>query len=346
MTDPATITADRILATPLAEPERLFKFPPHVPLLYRALAKLWHPDLNRDAGAAAVFDHLRKLHDAAEGKIKANTWSTPGVAEIRNEAGRTWRLHYRKKHAFELGEIYIGRFHIGLFVRNDFADLASDAGRIVGNFRFHDSAMRADAEKFLPLLSHQIHAADGTWWIVEKSEDKILLADLLDHCGGRLDPRHVAWILSCLHNIACYLQWAGLTHNAIGLDTVFVDPARHSAALLGGWWYATKVGERMTALPTGIKAFCPPDILRTKKASSRLDLELIKLVGRQLLGDPTGHRLAADKDVPTPFANWLRFPGTGKAVEDYKLWEKARDASWPRKFIKLDVTAADIYKEI
>jgi len=174
--------------------------------------------------------------------------------------------------------------------------------------------------------------------VVRKAPDLVRLQDLLDHLGGRLDPRHVAWVVSTLLNLACYLGWAELTHNALSLDTYFVSPPGHRGALLGGWWYAKPAGARPDALPAPTALCCPPDILREKRADGRTDLELVRAIGRALLGDAA---------APPLLLEWLRPPTAGDPVADYRRWsETVLPASFGTgRIAQLDIAASDLYQE-
>jgi hypothetical protein len=44
----------------------------------------------------------------------------------------------------------------------------------------------------------------GSVLVLEKPVGTIRLRDLIEHFGGRLDPRHVAWMMSELLNVAAY----------------------------------------------------------------------------------------------------------------------------------------------
>ena len=69
----------------------------------------------------------------------------------------------------------------------------------------------------------------------------------------------------------------------------------------------------------------------------------MRLTVREALGDPAGTRLAADRALPRPFADWLLLPSAGDAQADYAGWEKAREASFgPRRFVKWSFDPAAI----
>src|SRR5438270_350694 len=82
----------------------------------------------------------------------------------------------------------------------------------------------------------------------------------------------------------------------------------------------------------------PPDTLAARRADIRLDLELIRGIGRALLGDETGSRLARAGTAPRPLVDWLRGPASATALGDYELWGSVLEASFgARRFVKLGV---------
>ena len=56
---------------------------------------------------------------------------------------------------------------------------------------------------------------DGKQWRV---------SDFGGHFGGSLDPKHVAWIVSGMLNICCFLRINHKVHGDISLDNYFVHP--------------------------------------------------------------------------------------------------------------------------
>jgi len=162
---------------------------------------------------------------------------------------------------------------------------------------------------------------------------------------GELDARHAAWIQSSLQNLACYFEYAGIVHNDIGAATYFVSPRNHTGCLLGGWWYACAAGHRLKALPPRTVRYAPPDVIRRKKADPRVDLELVRATGREILGDPAGARLRRNKKIPAAFANWVNGATSGEAVTDYKLWNYALETSFgKRRFVEMKIETSDLYQ--
>jgi len=137
--------------------------------------------------------------------------------------------------------------------------------------------------------------------------------------------------MSSLYNTACYLNFAKIAHHDFSPSSIFVAPQQHTTALLGGWWYAAQMGSPLQAMPARTVDLTPDEILKSKKADGRVDLELIRATGRELLGDPNGSRLLGSKEVPQALADWLRLPTSGDALTDYRAF---KDEVLPRSFGK------------
>ncbi|MDB5032988.1 MAG: hypothetical protein JWQ98_229 [Chlorobi bacterium] len=341
------LTAAAILAIPANEPERLFASnASEARAEYRRLALHWHPDRNADPQAGNVTAHINRLYDIAQERIATGTWRTPGLLEIRGVDGKLRRIRFRRRRPFELGEMVYGDSVLVYLVRPEFSDLAENARSILRSFRYHDAAMEKEISRCLPKLHECFKSGDGTSvMVMAKTADMFLARDVLETLGGGIDARHVAWMTSAIYNIACYLGFAGLTHNAISADTCFISPQHHTGFLLGGWWYAERSGARLSALPALSHRYAPPDILRTKRADCRLDLALVQAMARELLGDITGMSLTARNAAPAPMVDFLRRPASARASEEYRAWsQNILPASFgARRFVELSISASDIY---
>ncbi|MFL5381490.1 MAG: molecular chaperone DnaJ [Longimicrobiaceae bacterium] len=347
LVDAPGITAAALLAIPAHRPEKLFSGDEEADRkLYRRLAFDFHPD--RHPENAEAFKRLGELKKERDRQIEENAWCGAGVHELVLRNGKRLAIRYLRRHAFELGTLLISPRSVTWLVREEHGALYAAAARTIGDFRYANGAMRKEMERFLPRVELKAETTTGFVLVIARRPDLVRLRDVLDHLGGRMDPRHVAWILSTLHHLGAYLQWAGLTHNAIDLDSYFISPQRHSGVLLGGWWYARRAGETMTHLPGPSvnvwKTILPSHAAAKKQATHKLDRELIRLVGRSLLGDAGGTRLLRDAAVPAGLARWVTTPGADDGIEDYANWARARDAAFgPRRFVVMDLTPQAIY---
>ncbi|MDG4555425.1 MAG: hypothetical protein P9E24_14450 [Candidatus Competibacter sp.] len=345
MIDP-TQSAAMLLAIPPTEPERLFSGDPETARQeFRALASVWHPDRCSRPEATEVFQHLGRLYDRALGKLRDGIWQTPGQLRLRALDGTEFRVRHYRERQFELGRLFIGDGIVTALLEPAYSDLFRNALAVIDRLPCADAGMAAEIGRCLPEIVRHFETGAGPVLVVRKTPDLLSLRDVLDHHGGRMDPRHVAWILSSLLNLACYLDYAGIVHNAISTDTYFISPQTHGGALLGGWWYAVRRGEPLRAAPALTVQYAPFEVMTRRRGDHRTDLESIRALGRELLGDIAGPRLARDRAAPPPMIDWLRLPAGACALDDYQTWQRQvlPDSFGERRFVKLDLTRQDLY---
>jgi hypothetical protein len=340
-----TLTASQILAIAPAEPERLFSGDPgSLRREFATLVKCWHPDRNGSADAREVMQRVVALYDAAKHKLAAGEWSARGVIRIDTSASKSFVLKVRRRHAFELGEMAVASGCVAFLIEKGHSTLFATGLRRIDEIRYPDAKVRSNISRFMPHVLGVCETARRHVAIIAKTADAVLLKDIVAHMGGQLPPRHVAWVVSSLLNLACFLEVTGLTHNAISPETVFVSAQHHAAYLLGGWWYATPAGHRIEQLPAATYAVMPRSMATSKCADIRLDLESIRAVGRTILGDSTGIGLAGRRDLPKQMADFLRLPGPDSAIADYQTWRQVlRDSFGPPRFVELPVSSSDVY---
>lgn len=341
------LSADFILGIPEDKPEMLFSAPEKIKDEHHALVKKWHPDNNKEPDAAQVIARINILVAKAKAKAKAGKWDRPGEISIRGTDKVLRKMRFRREAAFEIGKSYYGRSVLTYVVRKPDADLAKNALRKIEGFKFPDTKIRAEMERYLPkVVSKFTSAEDGAEIIVlRKSKDVFALDDVLNFFGGKIEPRHVAWIMNSIYNSLCYFEISGIAHNGIGTDTVFVSPEFHTSMIYGGWWYSSYFGDKLVALPPLSHKFAPPQDIRSKISGPRIDLTLARVLGRKLLGDITGVTLHKS-GVPAPMAQFLRQPAGKSARADYAAWGKAlADSFGKRRFVKMEITESDIYEK-
>ncbi len=335
-------TGSKILAIPLTEPERLFGKPDDIRSVFHILAMQWHPD--RPTGDTEVFQHINDLHAKAVDIAEAGMWKTPG--ELKFSVGtKHYTLHYFKSFDFELGTGYLSETTVTYVIRQEFADLAENARKVINNFTFPDKETERVMRMYLPKIKGYYETTDSIVLMIEKPADLIRMRDLLDHLGGKVDSRHVAWMVSRMMMHCEYMEWANITHNDLSLDTLFVCPEHHTVCVLGGWWYSVPVNAKPLALLQRTINHAPSEVIRDKKTSVATDLELARLTARELLGNANGIHLMHDKNIPAPMVNWLRLVSAGNAMKDYTQWREhiLGDSFGKRKFVKMLIEASDVY---
>lgn len=347
---PMDLSASQLLS--LSEPERIFTTPDakiiHKEFLH--LAAKWHPDVCKDPKADDVLAHLTVLRKRADEKVEMGFWQAPGLLTLKMKTGKPLLVKYKKHHTFELGDFYVCNTSVVYLLKAGNSEFVDFFMRAMSQYKFASDRMKEEISRYLPIIGNKtlraLETIDGREvLVIKKNADQILLRDLVDHFGT-LDPRHSTWIVSCLLNLACYLEYNNQTLNDFSLDTIYVSPEHHSVSLLGGWWYSVPRGSRLTAVPRRTLNILPPKVLSTKLASRRTDLELIRLVARELFGDKTG--FGSIPGVSDIILNWMRFPSSGSAKKDYSYWTDVvlkKAFGGKRTFTKLEVTSEQIYKE-
>ncbi len=337
-----TSEADRLLA--IQEPEQLFTDPGTLASEFRALARRWHPDTQDEPRAVAVFAHLAELRDRGLRTWATGLWDAGDTLWFREGTDVPQTLPVRSRRRFELGREFVCSDCLATWVDGPCEDFLRQADQMTRTCRFSNTRMQAAFEDALPRLRAAVSLPDGSHVLIQElAPDLIRLRDLLAWLRGPLDGRHTAWIVSGLLNLACYLEHAELTHNDLSLDTCFVSPVRHFVALPGAWWFGAVEGSPLLGVPSRTLAQMPPWLAASGHAHRVLDLEQIRAVARELLGDATGQRFPSV--TPEAMATWSRLATSGSAREDYREWmqEVLPESYGARRFVALEITPEQVY---
>lgn len=339
------MNAAAILSIPEGEPERLFQSPDFIVRDYKNLLRVWHPDLNpNNPEAGKVTAHITALFRAVNERIRLGKYNPPGAIVVADRSGRRFKIKFLVRRPFELGEMLIGRWLVTFIIPKKHEDMVIHGLRQIGNIRYPNEEFRRVLTECFPRVVRSVETVDSWVVCVHKEPHEVLLADLIAHLGGKIAPKHVAWIMSSLLNLASFLEVSNLTLNAMSEDTVFVSPEKHAVSLYGGWWYAQKAGGLISSLPPKTFPLASRRLREHKVATGELDLECIRAIGRTCLGDPSGGSLRGN--VPSPFAQYLLMPSGKSAIKEYQNWPTVLERSFgPRRFHKLEVTGTDVYPE-
>jgi len=328
----------------MTKPEELFTTSDPISLKkeYRVLALKYHPDHNKEKEATEIFEHINSLHEVALKKIANGCWEGAGKLFLDTTTLSHDMVYYRM-HPVGFVKAYIADKFVLYVIPGKYSRFYDHARTMMlkavipipNNKRLTDAFT-----KFLPDRVQYLEFKNGDKGIlIPKQNDTYTLRDILNYYGGSLDPRHVAWILSSLYNMNCYLKYQDIVHYDLSLESYFISPKDHSGFLLGGWWYAFGYGAKISEVPK--KTFeIVPHLCKTP--SNLICRELIRSIGRELLGDPKGINLV--KETPEPLLKWVRGVSTAKnAVEEYKDWDACLLKSFGvKKFFKMDVSEDNI----
>jgi len=311
--------------------------------IYKRLAFLFHPDKNPDSlSGGKAFAHIKNLYDEVLVLIEKGSWEIPGVLEFTDELKRKYKLIYKKKHAFELGQMYINNSLVAYNVEAKYQTLFINAIHRMTVLEYKSDKTKAEMSRYFPVIKANMKLSDGSYLLIlEKTPDVLLLKDVLDYYNRTSYPiewsKHIAWIQSRMYNIMSYFYVSNVVHNAISPETIFISPEFHSVCLYGGWWYAVKKGEKMISIPAKLYNLIPPIVKTSKIAHYSTDIELSKAVSRECLTKVT---------APVPFTNWLKFSSNENPIEEFKTWQEKVliDSYGKRKFIELKLTGDMIYE--
>lgn len=311
---------------------------------FDALAHKYHPDKNGSSRATDQFIHLKKLYELARVQLEKGFWEGKNFLRFSSRQiclkEMSYQIGFFRKLEFELGKMYVGNNHVTFLIKKEHETLWRNAWERIVGLTYPNDKIKNEMVRFLPVVKKSDVATDFFMLTLNKTSDLILLRDVPHNLPDW--DRHVTWIIGTLYNLACYLEVVGLTHNDISLDTYFISPKYHSGVLLGGWWYSQKEGQKLKALPSASYDLFPPKMREKKVAVTSHDRELIKALGRELLGDRGGTRLVGT--APTQIVNWLRCSTSKTALAEYRLWEEViTEAYGKRKFVKMDLSAKTLY---
>lgn len=337
--------AAEILKIPDNTPELLYSADPDkAKAQYRKLAMQYHPD--RAPGQEAVFKKVKELYECAERKLVAGTWQIPGLAVFRTGA-TMYQFKYLVRHDFDLGTEYVGTGVVAYEITDANADLFDNAVRTIEAIKVPEKH-RAQGVICLPQLKTHCKLLNGNHLLViAKDPDTLRLRDVLGHYKGKIPIKHAAWMVSRMCNIRALLQYGTeLAHGDLSPDTLYINPAKHTMAVVGGWWYAHRLGTRIRALPPRTMGLVGAGLGKAPIADAVLPGELVRATGRELLGDINGSRLLLDKDIPDRIVSWLRGPATPSAYSEFTDWvDKVLPAVFgpKRPFIEMPLTERDLY---
>lgn len=350
MTELNKLSPSKILSMSVDYPETLYKgdTQEEVKKIYRKLSSLWHPDKHivDKVDTNPVFSHIKLLYENALKKIANGTWNAGQVILLEGIDGKKYQVRYQSVFPSDLGQCYVSSNFVTYIVDKENEDLMMRGVKAITNLKFANDKMKLAINPLLPGIHSKIETATSHVIVLKKKSEFLALKDVIRHFDGKVPLKHAAWIVSSMYNLACFIEYNNLMHGGFSIDNYFIHPANHEGALLGGWWFAHQLDEKLVALNKEALSVAPIKIMNTKKAGKGLDLELIKLCAKQLLGDPSGIYLAKDKTIPKPIIDFLRDGSGNNAVKEYAAWHEALIKSFgARRFTEMVLTENDIYSK-
>ena len=209
-----------------------------------------------------------------------------------------------------------------------------------------------DFQYSIPNIIKSFRTADKTHYVllIQKPCRMYPLREVLNYFDGRMNVKHVISIIKRLYNYACWIDVAGMNHNAICIDNIYFSPGNEVlpgsdysvndvriAGLFGGWFFTTYKDEKVIAFPREIRDIVPDSVEKRGYSSFEVDMLSIKKVARELLGDVTGRNLFG---VHSLLCEWFNKTTCEKnAYEEYAEFERiCQEVFGKARFVDIDVS--------
>lgn len=302
------MTLEQILTA--QKPSDLFNLNEDIHLQYKQLAKFCHPDINKDSQAVEAFKHLSFIY---------NLYKNPDIGIKNNQPIDYFILESNdKKYKYiprifnkdECGEIYLGNSTLRLF---DNLDLFKNH-----DLQFKEFLNKASANNFINYVSetYNVNYNNKPGILYKHKPSTFRLKEIIHKIKAFKQP-HVIWITNRLLELAAYLESINIVHCNISLSSVYIIPETHGISLCD-WQYSRSQGHKLLALNGELKNVYPKEIFKHKQAINQIDINLIKHLGIQLLGDPSGfgNLLKQNKDINQNILKWFQTIETNKSILD------------------------------
>lgn len=309
---------------------------------YKAYSRKYHPDAGYDRNC---FIHISELYNQAIKQIEEGTWEKKNCIKQTCINGKQILFKYLYAFTFELGICYVCSKKIIYFLDADKKKYLDNAIKRINGLRYGNDEMKEVLSRCVPIIHSYGELKDYRHYLVlEKTEDVYPLKKLLE-AMGEIPPEHVAWIISRLSSLCCFLEYNGLVHNGIDMNSCFISPEYHSVLLLGGWWYTVEDKKELIGTTKEIYDLMPVLPKSNKTANIATDLECVKKIGRNLFNEKTCRSLFTRTDIPADIIMFLAKGPESDAIKEMKIWDTyLENAYGVRKFIKLNITKNEIYK--
>lgn len=304
-----------------------------VKTIFRKLANFWHPDKNNHKKAGEIFVLINSAYEKFK-KIENNTILNKLIIDTDLPK---YEINYFKKEKTNFGYIYIGKSFICYEFEKQFNDIYKNG---VENLKlpYLNKNIEEQMDKFI--LKAKI--SSNNFLLFNKEKDLILLSDLIN-IKGNIDIKHVAWIINTMFNNACYFYSHNLVYCSFETQNYLINTKMHSG-YINFPFFIHKKEEKLKFLSKTAIENINSNILKNKIANNSIDVDMIKMSARTMLGDITGATFYKRNDIPKEFRLWLLSYSSDNVIQEYKIYSNLLEKCFgPRKFIDMNISFEDIY---
>jgi len=282
----------------------------------------------RFCGTSYVLDHkdtdyyktfYRQMTESSsgdEGRKKRDEalWDNADSITFTTTDGQCIELKYIYSYSDKCADVYVTRRNIAFHFRSGMNSKAEHMRKMISSLDYPSADTKALSD-FFPRVTGAFMLDDGTSLVViNKREEEYPL-----RLFGKLGGRHIAWIISRLENLSCVLEYNGLVHPEIDVDTVYINPNDHTACLYCNWWNVEQ--KNMTGLSSSVN-------LTGLRKTAKVLLETEEIT----------------PDTPEALLDFINSTPRIDAYEDFAYWDEMLiKAFGERKFIRMDKEDSDIY---
>ena len=261
---------------------------------------------------SSTKDEVRKQRDDL-------LWDNADTASFTTSDGQVIELKYLHYYSDKCADVYVTRRNIAFRFRDGMNDKAEHFRKMVSSLDYPSADTRSLSD-FFPRVTGAFILDDGTsLLVINKREEEYPL-----RLFGKLGGRHIAWIISRLENLCCVLEYNGLVHPEIDVDTVYINPNNHTACLYCNWWSV--------------------DRQNTRAADGHLLASADNLTGLRKTAKALLETEEETSDTPKALLDFINSVPKFDAFEDFAFWDDMLiKAFGERKFIKMDTEDSDIY---
>ncbi len=305
----------------------------------KTLLGKWHPDVNSDPQAEAVFVHINQLY-AKRGGVGIGSLSiVVGMTEyeyLYAVSNNIYSLYYLKDSS-----ILIQFHHKATELKYNFVQNIQQI-----NFRIEGLGFK---HRYVDFLGAKLSAnADDTFLRVAINKDYLPLTLLMDYIQEYKDWKMSAWIISRLFDESLMFKHSKLNFTGCDADLIFVNTKTHQIIDLSALFFSTQ--EQMLVLsPNQVKAV-NRDSIANKTCDEDSSNSLIKFLSLRLAGDNTqsGNLNMIDASaVNTDLIKNILVIDCSKSLHaNYEEWqtETIEKVFSERSFYKKELTLSDLKK--
>lgn len=298
--------------------------------LWRELSLKFHPDVS--SGTEDIQSKINELKNVRGKLLKEDMWLGPNQKIFYGRDKKTFKINFLLKEKSDAGTIFTGKEFLFIHFEKNEVEWGEKAWKNIKSISsIHlNEKMKQQFTPILPVPKFHIPLEDGGLLLVlNKPNDMVPLSwvfSMSKILEIKIEPKHLAWIVSGLMDFSCWCEACGLHFNSPETRNFQISLDRHIIAPWGGWHFAVKKDEKVTALTGfGVEAarivsgggptISTPSILN----------EGVRIMLRSIIKE---HAI----DLPKPWLEWMNKTPVGvKAWEDFAQWEKARELSFGKR---------------